>query len=88
MIDPLPASGWLSHAATGYDANIPRGLRGQTGVVSVWAVTLQFSAFLVLVVLPLVTRIFSWHKRGIVGTRRHGRSDVLNRSGFGRDSII
>ncbi|MFI1415626.1 hypothetical protein ACH4Y0_37755 [Streptomyces sp. NPDC020707] len=54
MIDPLPASGRFQRPGTGYDANIPRDLRGQTRVVSAWAGTLQFSAFLALVVLPLI----------------------------------
>jgi hypothetical protein len=60
VIDPLPASGWLHRLETGYDANIPRGLRGQTRVVSAWAGTLQLSAFLALVVLPVVLVTEAW----------------------------
>ncbi|GAA4027036.1 hypothetical protein [Streptomyces plumbiresistens] len=60
MNDPLPASGWLQQLETGYDANIPRGLRGQTRVVSAWAGTLQLSAFLALVVLPIVLVTDAW----------------------------
>lgn len=60
MIDPLPASGWHQQLESGYDANIPRVLCGQTRVVSAWAGTLQLSAFLALVVLPLVLVTEVW----------------------------
>ncbi|MEU6497786.1 hypothetical protein [Streptomyces sp. NPDC046984] len=58
-IDLLPAS-WLLKPETGYDANIPRTLRGQTRVVSAWAGTMQLSAFLMLVVLPLILITEAW----------------------------
>ena len=54
MIDPRPVPGWLQQPETGYDANIPHGQRGETRGVRAWAVTLQLSAFLAVIVLPII----------------------------------
>ncbi|TXS54858.1 hypothetical protein EAO69_43210 [Streptomyces sp. me109] len=54
MIRLLSDSGWIQKPESGYDANIPHGLNAQTRLVSAWAGTLQLSAFLALLVLPLI----------------------------------
>ncbi|MEU0248280.1 hypothetical protein ABZ192_28925 [Streptomyces sp. NPDC006235] len=59
MNDPLPASNW-HQLGTGYDANIPHGLSGQTRIVSAWAGTLQLSAFIALVILPIILVTEAW----------------------------
>ncbi|MET7944156.1 hypothetical protein [Streptomyces sp. NPDC005302] len=46
--------GFLQKPQPGYDANIPHGLDAQTRRLSAWAGTLQLSAFLALLVLPLI----------------------------------
>jgi hypothetical protein len=61
--DPLAASSWLKQLGTGYDANIPRSPRGQTRIVSAWAGTLQLSAFIALVVLPIILVTEAWQAR-------------------------
>ncbi|ELP66150.1 hypothetical protein ACOT81_39690 [Streptomyces sp. WI04-05B] len=59
MIDLYRATDWLKSAA-GYDANIPRSLRGETRTLVAWAVTVQLSFFLLLVVLPLILVTEAW----------------------------
>ncbi|MGC4815845.1 hypothetical protein ACLQ29_35595, partial [Micromonospora sp. DT228] len=50
---------WLQ-LGTGYDANIPSSLRGQTRIVSAWAGTLQISAFIAMVILPIILVTEAW----------------------------
>ncbi|MEV6594751.1 hypothetical protein [Streptomyces acidicola] len=59
MIDLCHTADLLKSAAD-YDANIPRGLRGQTRTLVAWAVTAQLSVFLLLVVLPLILVTDAW----------------------------
>jgi hypothetical protein len=59
VIDLFRAVGWLQSAAS-HDANIPRGRGAETRTLVAWAVTAQLSAFLSLVVLPLVLVTGSW----------------------------
>ncbi|MGQ4374811.1 hypothetical protein ACN6K9_001682 [Streptomyces sp. SAS_267] len=54
MIRLLSDSGWIHKPESGYDANIPHGQDAQTRRVSAWAGTLQLSAFLALLVLPII----------------------------------
>ncbi|MET9116059.1 hypothetical protein ABZX38_17930 [Streptomyces longwoodensis] len=52
MLDPFTvAARW---AATRDDASIPRLLRPETGTASAWAVTVQASVFLAVLVLPVI----------------------------------
>ncbi|WNO70155.1 hypothetical protein [Streptomyces sp. AM8-1-1] len=57
----LPAvPGWLQKPEASYDANIPHVLDAQTRLVSAWAGTVQLSAFLALLVLPIVLITGDW----------------------------
>ncbi|MFD7817629.1 hypothetical protein ACFV6E_32615 [Streptomyces sp. NPDC059785] len=53
MLDRFSVAALL-RAATCDDVNIPRFLRGETRIASAWAVTLQASVFLAIVVMPVI----------------------------------
>ncbi|MFG2305291.1 hypothetical protein [Actinacidiphila glaucinigra] len=53
MLDPYFAAE-VSPAATRNDASIPRRSRTETRIASAWTVTVQVSAFLALLVLPVI----------------------------------
>ena len=60
MIRLHSGSGSIKKPEPGYDANIPHGADVQTRLLSAWAGTLQLSAFLALLVLPLILITGAW----------------------------
>ncbi|MFD5752477.1 hypothetical protein [Streptomyces sp. NPDC127033] len=53
MLDRLRAEGFSAPAA-GHDANIPQFRRGKTCLSISWVVTLEWSAFIALLVGPMI----------------------------------
>ncbi|MER7179496.1 hypothetical protein ABT404_08425 [Streptomyces hyaluromycini] len=60
MIDRFSVSGFRRKPGTGHDANIPQVPRGETRRLSAWAGTVQLSAFLALLVLPVILVTDGW----------------------------
>ncbi|MFI0235394.1 hypothetical protein [Streptomyces sp. NPDC016845] len=66
MFDPLSAVGRY-RPPTGYEATLPQLRRSETHVLSAWGGTLQLSAFLALVVLPILLISGTWQAPACFG---------------------
>ncbi|MFI7337220.1 hypothetical protein ACIBUY_04685 [Streptomyces sp. NPDC050085] len=66
MFDQLSAGGRLRRSA-GYEATLPQLRRRETRVLSAWTGTLQLSAFVALLVLPIVLITGAWQAPAVAG---------------------